>query len=558
MEAEYRSWTPQSLGDMLDQVAGRYADQEAIIFRDQRVTYRQLHERVNRLATGLMRLGVGRGDKVAVWMTNHPEWIYAQFAIAKIGAVIVPINTRYKLHELEYILHQSDTTTLILLDRFRDIDYAAMLHEICPELSGAAADQRVHAARLPLLRHVICHGAQRAPGMLAFADVLALGADPAHAEALRQRQAQVQPDDVTMILYTSGTTGLPKGAMLTHNNIGANGWYQGEIQHLTDRDSLIVYVPLFHCFGCVNAVLAAVPHGARLILLETFDAGEALRAIARERCTVIYGVPTMFIALLEHPEFDLYDLSSLRTGIMSGAPCPVKVMEEVMYRMGASEITITFGQTECSPVATQTRPDDPIELRVQSVGRAIPGVECKVVDPETGQTLEVGRQGEFCTRGHHVMKGYYKKPAETAAAIDPEGWLHTGDLVVVDENGYFRTTGRMRDMYICGGFNVYPREVEELLFRHPKVKQVAVLGVPDRLLGEVGMAWVELKEGEACAEDEIIGFCRDSLANFKVPRYVRFTDAWPMTATGKIQKYRLDEMAREALGLNDVGFVAHA
>ena len=546
-----------TIGDVLDLQAARFADGDALVHAETgaRYTYAQFRDEVDRVARGLMSLDIGRGQHVGIWATNYSEWTLAQFATAKIGAVLVNVNPAYRTHELAYVLEQSEANALILIGKFRHSDYAAMLNEVVPELKDSAPGQ-LHSPRFPYLRNVIYippyddAGVVVPAGMWSWAEVLAKHIEVSAAE-LAARQAECHPDDPVNIQYTSGTTGNPKGAMLTHHNLVANGLYVGDCIELTERDRLCIPVPFYHCFGCVMGNLGCVTHGAAMIIpAEHFDARKTLQAVAQERCTALYGVPTMFIAQLGHPDFASFDVSSLRTGIMAGSPCPIEVMRQVIDRMGADRITIAYGQTEASPVITQTLTTDSIERRVATVGKALPGVETRLVDPETGREVGSGIQGELHTRSDMVMRGYYNMPEATAAAIDADGWLHTGDLATVDADGYYKITGRLKDMIIRGGENVYPREVEEFIYTHPKVSDVQVIGVPDARFGEEVMAWVTLKPGESVDAEEIREFCRGKIAHYKIPRYVKVTDGFPMTVTGKIQKFRMREMAVEELGLH--------
>ncbi|GAB6081339.1 AMP-binding protein [Desulfuromonas carbonis] len=540
-----------TMGGLIEEIARRFPDNDCLVYADRnlRYSYREFDQRCDRIAKGLLKLGVKKGDHLAIWATNVPEWVVLQFASARIGAVLVTVNTSYKTAELEYILRQSDATALFLVAGFKDTDYVETLYQIVPELKGATAG-RVQSATLPRLERVIFLGAEAPPGLLPYGELEALGRAISDAE-LAAVKATLDEHDVINMQYTSGTTGFPKGVMLTHHNIVNNGFNIGECMKFTEKDRLCIPVPFFHCFGCVLAVMACVTHGSTMVPVETFNPEQVLQTVEAERCTALHGVPTMFIAELEHPAFHRYDLSSLRTGIMAGSPCPTEVMKRVIRDMHASEITIAYGQTESSPVITQTRTDDPIELRVATVGRALPNVEVKIVDIETGASLPPGKQGELCTRGYLVMKGYYQMPEETARAIDPDGWLHTGDLAVMDENGYCKITGRIKNMIIRGGENIYPREIEEFLYTHPKVADVQVYGVPDRKYGEQVMAAVKLKEGVACSEEEIRDFCKGRIANYKIPYYVKFVDEYPMTASGKIQKFKLRDMAIRDLSLED-------
>jgi fatty-acyl-CoA synthase len=508
----------------------------------------------NQVAKGLLRLGIKKGDHLSIWAYNVPEWVILQFATAKIGAVLVTVNTSYKSAELKYILSQSDSKTLFLVKSFKDSDYVQILYEVVPELKEAEPGNLVSAS-LPWLKNVIFIGADTPAGMLNFQHIMDLGG-MCRTGIWRLWNATLHNHEVINMQYTSGTTGFPKGVMLTHQNIINNGFNIGECMKLTEKDRLCIPVPFFHCFGCVLGVMACVTHASTMVPVEIFDPLKVLQAIEKEHCTAVHGVPTMFIAELEHPEFSKFDLTSLRTGIMAGSTCPIEVMKQVIRDMHASEITIAYGQTEASPVITQTRTEDPIELRVATVGRALPDVEVKIVDIETGSTLPPGKQGELCSRGYLVMKGYYKMPEETAKAIDADGWLHTGDLAVMDENGYCKITGRIKNMIIRGGENIYPREIEEYLFTHPKISDVQIYGVPDRKYGEQVMAAIILKKEAEMTENEVRDFCKGKIANNKVPKYVKFVSSFPMTASGKIQKFKLREMAIKELHLDDAGETA--
>jgi len=540
-----------TMGSLLADIARRFPEHDALVYPDRglRLTYREFDALTDRVAKGLLRMGIQKGDHVAIWATNVPQWVILQFATAKIGSVLVTVNTNYKSAELEYVLNQSDAKAVFLVDGFKDTDYVETLYAVVPELNGATPGA-LDSAKLPFLKHAVFLGEGSPDGMLAYDELEKMGADVSDDE-LDAIKKSLDRFEVINMQYTSGTTGFPKGVMLTHDNIVNNGFQIGECMRFTENDRLCIPVPFFHCFGCVLAVMACVTHGTAMIPVETFAPEQVLKTIEAEKCTAVHGVPTMFIAELEHPNFKNYDLSTLRTGIMAGSPCPIEVMKRVIRDMNASEITIAYGQTESSPVITQTRTDDPIELRVSTVGRALPNVEVKIVDIETGETLPPGKQGELCTRGYHVMKGYYKMPEETARAIDDENWLHTGDLAVMDENGYCKITGRIKNMIIRGGENIYPREIEEFLYTHPKISDVQVYGVPDRKYGEQVMAAVKLKDNVACSEDEIRDFCRGRIANYKIPTYVKFVDEYPMTASGKIQKFKLREMAIKELHLEE-------
>ena len=548
--------TRSPIGDILDSQTERFPEREALVHvaSGVRYTYREFQAEVNRVARGLMSLGITKGQHVGIWATNYTEWLLTQYATAKIGAVLVTVNPAYRTHELAYLLEQAQLNALVIIGRFRTSDYAAMVNELAPELRDSTPGE-LNSPQFPHLRHVVFippHDdatADTPAGMWRWDDLLGRAA-LVSPEALRARQAKCQPDDVINIQYTSGTTGNPKGAMLTHHNLIANALHVGDCMEMTEADRLCIPVPFYHCFGCVMGSLACVVHGSTMVIpSEYFDPLQTLAAIAQERCTAVHGVPTMFIAQLGHADFAQFDLSSLRTGIMAGSPCPIEVMREVIDRMGASRITIAYGQTEASPVVTQTLADDTIERRVSTVGKVLPGVEVRLVDPETGAEVPTGEQGELQTRSTMVMKGYFNMPEATANAIDAEGWLHTGDLATVDADGYYKITGRLKDMIIRGGENIYPREIEEFLYTHPDIADVQVIGVPDERFGEEVMAWVMLKSDAAASPDEIRDYCRGRIAHYKVPRYVKIADEFPMTVTGKIQKFRMRELAVAELGL---------
>lgn len=547
-----------TMGDLLDKQAQTYPDNEALVYADRglRYTYAQFNEVCRLAAKGFMKLGIKKGDHVAIWATNVPEWVISQFAVGKMGAVLVTVNTNYKVFELEYLLKQSDSTTLILIDGWRDSSYTGMITELCPELQECKPGE-LKSARLPLLKNVIYIGENCPPGMIAWDEMMEMGKSVSDEE-LDARQRSLDPDDVINMQYTSGTTGFPKGVMLTHKNIVNNAIAVADCMNFSHKDRLCIPVPLFHCFGCVLGTMTCVVSGATMVPLVSYNPVQVLQTIEKERCTAVHGVPTMFIAELNLPDFDKYDLSSLRTGIMAGSPCPIETMKQVVERMGMKEVTITYGQTEASPAITMTRVDDPIELRVTTVGRSIPGVEVKIVNPETGEEVPRGVQGELCARGYNVMKGYYKMPEATHAAIDEDGWLHTGDLAVMDENGYCKITGRVKDMIIRGGENIYPREIEEFLYTHPKILDVQVVGVPDIKYGEEVMAWIKLREGVEMTEEEVREFCKGRIAQYKHPRYIKFVEEFPMTASGKIQKYKLREMAIEEYNLQDAANIETA
>jgi fatty-acyl-CoA synthase len=502
------------------------------------------------VARALLALGVQRGDRVGIWSPNVAEWMLTQYAAAKVGAILVNVNPSYRLRELEYALNQSGISVLIAARRFRQSDYVETLVSLMPELTSAD-DGPLRAARVAALRHVVYLGADAAPGGIAWTEFIERAQGVGEMD-LRAREATLQFDDPANIQYTSGTTGSPKGATLSHHNILNNGFFVGERLKYTADDRIAVPVPFYHCFGCVLGTLACAVYGATMIVpAEYFQPLATLDAIEKHRASSLYGVPTMFIAELQDPSLPGRNLKSLRTGIMAGAPCPIEVMKQVENVLGARELTIAYGQTEASPVVTQTRYDDPTELRVETVGRLIPGVEAKIIDPATGNSLPDNTQGEFCCRGHVVMLGYYKNPEATAAAIDKEGWLHSGDLAIRLPNGYYKITGRLKDMVIRGGENIYPREIEEFLFTHPAVEQAAVFGIPDAKYGEELAAWIKLKAGQQATADEIREFCKQKLAHYKVPRHVRLVDSFPQTVTGKIQKFRMRDIMKQELGLQE-------
>ncbi|NIL97168.1 MAG: AMP-binding protein [Planctomycetales bacterium] len=544
-----------TIDQVLQQTTARRQDADCLVFPalNFQLSYLQFNEHVDRIARGLMALGIRRGEHVAIWATNVPEWVILQFATARIGAVLVNINPAYRPFELKYVLQQSDAVALFLIGSFKKSDYFAMLAEICPELATATPGE-LSSQQFPQLRLVVAIDPQPPAGALAWDQLLAR-ADAVDDQQLAARIAELDPQQPINIQYTSGTTGFPKAATLSHRNLLLNAYYSGQCQRMTSEDRICIPVPFYHCFGCVLGTLMSAVYGTAMIVpAESFDPTATLDAIERERATVLYGVPTMFIAELEDETFGQRNLSSLRTGIMAGSPCPIEIMRKVIDRMGAREITIGYGQTEASPIVTQTRTDDPLELRVETVGRPIPGVEIKIIDPNSGQELGDNQQGELCSRGHVVMLGYYKDPQATRMAIDEEGWLHSGDLALRQPNGYYRITGRIKDMVIRGGENIYPREIEEFLFTHPAIEQAAVVGVPDPKYGEELCTWIRLKTGNKSQEemaDQIRQYCRDHLAHYKVPRYVRFVDSFPQTVTGKIQKFKIREQMISDLDLKE-------
>ena len=534
-----------TLGTLLDEAVENYPDNDAVVYvdRDFRLTYREFSHVVDQMARGLMTLGVKKGEKVAIWASNVPHWVALQFATAKIGAVLLTINTYYKEHELSYVLKQSEAENIFIIDGFRDTDYVRTLYDLVPELRTQARGY-LNNKDFPHLKRVFFLGQEKHRGMYSLPELLALGGMTSDRD-YQARRRELDPHDVVNMQYTSGTTGFPKGVMLTHYNIANNGYWIGEHQKLTHRDRICLPVPLFHCFGCVLGVLAAVSHASTMVILEGFNPLMVMTSVEAEKCTALYGVPTMFIAVLDHRMFSRFDYSSLRTGIMAGSPCPVKVMRQVMDKMNMSEVTICYGLTETSPVMTQTRTDDDIRRKTETVGRPMPEIEVQVVDPETNRTLGPGEQGEVCCRGYNVMRGYYNMPEETSRTIDADGWLHSGDLGVMDEDGYLSITGRLKDMIIRGGENVYPREIEEFLYTMEGVRDVQVVGVPSNRYGEEVGAFIILKEGYDYAPEDIRDFCRGRIARYKTPKYVAFVDEYPMTASGKVQKYKLREMAAE-------------
>mgnify|MGYP000851928365 FL=1 len=556
-------WEKDTLIDLtfpqvLDRVVLEFPDQYAFRYTtlDYTRTYAEFRDDVDTFARSLIALGVKPGDHVAIWATNVPQWFITFWAATKIGAVLVTVNTAYKIYEAEYLLRQSDTHTLVMIDGYKDSNYVEIIRELCPELKTSEPGKPLHIKRLPFLRNIITIDS-RVEGCLTWEDALSL-AEKVPVEEVYRRAAAVHKDDVCNMQYTSGTTGFPKGVMLTHYNVVNNGKCIGDCMDFSTADRLLIHVPMFHCFGMVLGMTAAMTHGVTMSPIPYFSPRQSLDCINREKITAVHGVPTMFIAMMEHEDFEKTDFSHMRTGIMAGSPCPIKVMQDVVDKMNCREITIVYGQTEASPGCTQSRVDDPLEIRVNTVGRALPGIECKIVDPETNKELPPNTDGEFVVRGYNVMKGYYKMPEATAAAIDKDGWLHTGDLARVDENGYFKITGRIRDMIIRGGENIYPKEIEDFIYTHPKVSDVQVIGVPDKQYGEEIMACVILKEGVTMTEDELKEFCRENMAKHKTPRYVAFVDEFPMNAAGKILKYKMREWAIEKLNLQDASKIVTA
>ncbi|MBN9531472.1 MAG: AMP-binding protein [Alphaproteobacteria bacterium] len=540
-----------TIPQMLRDTVARHGGRDALVVRHQNVrwSYYDLARAVDDLAAGLLALGLEPGDRIGIWSPNRYEWVVTQFATARVGLVLVNINPAYRLAEVDYALNKVAAKALIIAPSFKTSDYLGMMQTLAPELAEAEPG-RLQAGRLPHLRMVIRMGPEKTPGMLNYDAVTRL-AGPAQRARLDKITADLDPDDAINIQFTSGTTGAPKGATLTHRNVVNNGWFIGERMRFTERDRLCIPVPLYHCFGMVLANLACVTHGACMVFPgEGFDAREVLETVAAERCTALHGVPTMFIAELDHPDFRKYDLTSLRTGIMAGAPCPIEVMKRVVTDMGMREVTIAYGMTETSPVSFQSTTDDPLERRVATVGRIHPHVEVKIVD-DRGRTVRPGERGELLTRGYSVMRGYWDEPEKTRDAIDEGGWMHTGDLATIDEEGYCNIVGRVKDMVIRGGENLYPREIEEYLFRHPKVQAVQVFGVPDDKYGEELCAWVMVKPGERLDPDELKDFCRGQIAHQKIPRYIRVVDEFPMTVTGKPQKFLMRAEMVKALDLKE-------
>ncbi len=539
----------KTFSQILDRMVEEFPDQYAFKFTtlDYTRTYSQFRDDVDEFAKALIALGVKPRDKVAVWATNIPAWFISFWATTKIGAILVTMNTAYKIHEAEYLLRQSDTHTLIMIDGYRDSDYAGIIGELCPELEKTPHGKQLHSRRLPFLRNVITVGFRK-PGCMTWDEAMQY-ASKVSDEELHRRAVSVDIHDVCNMQYTSGTTGFPKGVMLTHNNVVNNGKAIGDCLDLSTADRMMIQVPMFHCFGMVLAMTASMTHGATLCPLPYFSPKSSLACIQSEHITAFHGVPTMFIAMLEHEDFEKTDFSYMRTGIMAGSPCPIKVMEDVITKMHMPDICITYGQTEASPATTMSRATDPIDIRVNTVGAPIFGVECKIIDPETGEELGDNMDGEFCARGYNIMKGYYKMPEATEKAVDDDGWLHSGDMLRRLPDGTYKVTGRLKDMIIRGGENIYPKELEDFLYTHPDISDVQVIGVPDEQYGEEIMACVILKDGSTLTEKELREFCIKRIAKHKVPRYFDFVDSFPMNAAGKILKYKMRESAIERLGL---------
>ena len=546
----------QTIGAFFDDMAERYPEREALVavHQKRRYTYRQLQTESRRLASALLGLGLKPGDRIGIWSHNNAEWVLMQLATAMAGLVLVNINPAYRTAEVEYALNKVACRALVTMPRFKTSDYLGMLRELAPEWAHAKAGEPLQSVSLPHLQHVFWidvagEGADE-PGFGRFSALMKTG-DPQDAR-LPQVARLLHAQDAINIQFTSGTTGFPKGATLTHRNILNNGFFIGEAMKLTEADRLCIPVPLYHCFGMVLGNLAVLTHGGCIVYPnDAFEPVSVLQAVQDEKCTGLHGVPTMFIAELDHPRFKEFDLSTLRTGIMAGSPCPIEVMKRVQSEMNMREVTIAYGMTETSPVSCQSSTDTPLEKRVSTVGLVQPHLEIKIIDPETGAVVPCGATGEFCTRGYSVMQGYWEDPARTAEAIDAEGWMHTGDLATMDNEGYVNIVGRSKDMVIRGGENVYPREIEEFLYRHPKVQDVQVVGLPDLKYGEELCAWIVVKPGQQMTEDELRAFCKGKIAHYKVPRYIKFVAEFPMTVTGKIQKFKIREAMVQELGLSE-------
>lgn len=541
-------FTEETIGNFLEKMVEKDPDREFMVYpdRDLRFTYKQFDERVNMLAKGLMSIGIEKGDHIGMWALNVPDWLTFFFAAAKIGAVLVTVNTSYKNHELDYVLKQSDMKAIAITDGFRDVNYLDILYELVPELKTSNRNN-LNSNEYPYLKDVIFVGQEKHRGLYNTNELLLLGKHT-DDKVLSDAKKTFNSDDVVCMQYTSGTTGFPKGVMLSHKNIINNGYYIGERMKYTEVDRVCLPVPLFHCFGITLGVMAILTHGATHVMLEQFDPLMVLAAVQKEKATSLYGVPTMFIAEFSHPMFDMFDLSSLRTGIMAGSTCPIEAMKKVMKDMYMKDVTIVYGLTEGSPGFTQTSVDDPVEIKVETVGRKLPECEVKLVDPETGEDIGPGdKPGEICSRGYNVMKGYYKMPEKTAEAIDKDGWLHSGDLATVDGDGNYTIVGRIKDMIIRGGENIYPREIEEFYYTMPGIKDVQVVGIPDEKYGELVGAFIIMEEGADLTEEDVRDYGTARMARFKVPKHVFFVDEFPLTASGKIQKFKLRDHAVELL-----------
>jgi len=540
-------FTKETLGNFLEKMVKKDPNQEFMVYpdRDLRFTYEEFDNRVNQMAKGLLEIGIKKGDHVGIWAKNVPDWLTYMFATAKIGVVLVTVNTAYKSHELAYVLEQSDMKALAIIDGFQDVDYIQTVYELIPELKTHERS-KLKSDKFPFLESIIYLGQEKHRGMYNTNEILLLGKH-GNEEKFQEIKASVKSDDVVNMQYTSGTTGFPKGVMLTHINILNNGYYIGERQKFTENDRLCITVPLFHCFGIVLAVMATYSHGATMVMVEVFDPLMVLAAVQKERCTALHGVPTMFIAEYSHPMFEMFDLTTLRTGIMAGSTPPIESMKRVVKDMHMTEITSVYGLTEGSPGFTQTGVDDPLIKRVETVGKPLPECEVKIVDPETGETLGPNETGEICCKGYNVMKGYYKMPEKTQEVIDKDGWLHSGDLATIDEEGYYSIVGRIKDMIIRGGENIYPREIEEFLYTMPGIRDVQVIGIPDDKYGEIVGAFIILEEGVDICEEDVRDYSSTKIARYKVPKKVFFIDEFPLTASGKIQKFKLRDHAVKLL-----------
>lgn len=547
-----------TMGGVLEKMAQLYPTHLAVKYtdRDYERTYYEFNAECDLIAKAFLKMGIQKGDHVAIWAANTPEWLMTLFASVKIGAVLVTVNTAYKVFEAEYLLRQSDTKALVLMEGFKDTNYMEIMDELCPMLKTSKKGE-LHCERLPFLKDVIYCGDKTYDGTYHFQELYEMGRQVSDEELQKAKDA-VDIHDVANMQYTSGTTGFPKGVMLTHYNVVNDGKAIGDCMKFTENDKLCITVPFFHCFGLVLAVTASITHGTGMVPVDIFSPKKVMQALDSEKCTAVHGVPTMFIAMLGHPEFKTFDFSHLRTGIMAGSPCPVKVMQQVVDEMGMTEITIAYGQTEASPVCTQTTTEDSIAVRVSTVGKALPNIECKIVDPETGKILPPNTAGEFCARGYNIMKGYYKMPEATAQAIDEDGWLHTGDLAMVDEHGYYKITGRIKDMIIRGGENIYPKEIEEFLYTLEPIKDAQVIGVPSAAYGEEICACIILNQPGSMTEDDVKAAVKGSMARHKTPSYVWFMDEFPMTASGKIQKFKLREQAIEKFNLGEANAIETA
>ena len=535
-----------------DNIVHKYGGRDAVVslHQDLRFTYKELAEQVNVLAKAFLAAGFSKGDRVGIWSPNNIEWLTTQYASSKAGIILVTINPAYRVHELAYVLEQSGCKGIVLQNQFKTSDYEGMIVELCPELASSQTGN-LSSDKFPNLSHIISMTSSGLSGIYNWEDFLAL-ADQSSDEDLADRQSSQDMDEPINIQYTSGTTGFPKGATLSHHNILNNGYFCASTMNFTERDRLVVPVPLYHCFGMVMGNLGCLTHGACAIYpSEGFEPEAVLKAVQREQATAVYGVPTMFIAELALPNFDDYDLTSLRTGIMAGAPCPIETMKQVNELMHMTDVEIAYGMTETSPVSFQTRADSPLDKRVSTVGKVHPHVEVKITDAESGEMCPIGKMGELCTRGYSVMLGYWENEQGTATAIDRNGWMHTGDIAVMDDDGYVNIVGRIKDMIVRGGENVYPREIEEYLMTNDAIEAVQVTGVPDSRFGEEIVAWVSLKDGAILTEEEVKAFCKDKIAHYKVPRYIRFSDDFPMTVTGKVQKFKMREISIKELGLKE-------